>query len=269
VTERRSRAFVDRSVPEAYERFLVRQLFEPWANELLARAGPLSGASVLDVAAGPGTVARLAATQVGQSGRVVACDISAAMLALIAADAGQTIECVECSAEDLPMADASFQLVLCQQGLQFFPDRLAAAREMRRVLRPGGAALLAVWARERPLGLFGPVSDTMRECGLAEPYPRAFDASSYTLDADSLSRLFDEAGFADVTLSTIELESVWADPDDALGTIYGTPFGPLVAGLAPVERERVRSVFCERLGVTPGEAVRVATTSHIVRAVKP
>jgi ubiquinone/menaquinone biosynthesis C-methylase UbiE len=81
----RSQGFVQVSVPEGYERFMLRQLFEPWAAELLSRADLHSGWSVLDVASGPGSVARLAATAVGPGGRVVASDISEPMLALAAA----------------------------------------------------------------------------------------------------------------------------------------------------------------------------------------
>ena len=62
---------------------------------------------------------------------------------------------VECPAGELDVGDTRFQVVLCQQGLQFFPDRLGAVREMARVLEPGGAALVSVWAAERPLGLSG------------------------------------------------------------------------------------------------------------------
>src|SRR5271170_6488104 len=81
----RSQSFVQVSVPEGYERFMLRQIFEPWAAELLRRADLQPGWSVLDVASGPGPVARLAATAVGPGGGVVASDISEPMLALAAA----------------------------------------------------------------------------------------------------------------------------------------------------------------------------------------
>jgi ubiquinone/menaquinone biosynthesis C-methylase UbiE len=111
--------------------------------------------SVLDVASGPGTVARIAAAAVGSDGRVVASDISSAMLAVAAATASGVdatpVEIVECSATDLKLADATFEMVLCQQGLQFFGDRPSAVREIHRVLRFGGVALVSTCAAERPL----------------------------------------------------------------------------------------------------------------------
>jgi SAM-dependent methyltransferase len=178
----RSQGFIQVSVPAGYQRFMLGQLFEPWAAELLRRAGLQPGWSVLDVASGPGPVARLAATAVGPGGRVVASDISEPMLALAAArpaSAGAApIEFVACPASQIDAPDDAFDAVLCQHGLQFFADKRAAALEMRRVARPGGIAVVSTWAAERPLGLFAPMAQTLAELGVAEPYPRAFDADS-------------------------------------------------------------------------------------------
>ena len=84
MNEERSQGFTAGSIPQAYDRFMAAQLFEPWARELVGRAALTRGGSVLDVATGPGTVARLAASALGPDGRVVASDISAAMLAVAA-----------------------------------------------------------------------------------------------------------------------------------------------------------------------------------------
>jgi len=104
---------------------------------------------VLDVACGPGTVARLAAVRVGPSGQVTACDLSPAMLAVAEAKASLAdaapITYRQCPADELAVADQAFDVALCQQGLQFFPDRVAALSEMRRALQPGGRAGVSVW----------------------------------------------------------------------------------------------------------------------------
>jgi ubiquinone/menaquinone biosynthesis C-methylase UbiE len=163
----RSASFTQVSVPDGYGRFMLRQLFEPWAAELIARADVRPGSHVLDVATGLGPVARLAAAAAGPGGRVVASDISAAMLAAAAATPWDTrwapVEYVECPASAIPVEDASFDAVLCQQGLQFFPDRAAAVREMGRVARPGAAVVASTWAAGHPLGLFGAINETLRE----------------------------------------------------------------------------------------------------------
>ena len=127
----RSLSFAQVSVPEGYERFMLRQLFEPWAAVLVACTGIGPGSRVLDVASGLGPVARLAAAAAGPGGRVVASDVSAAMLAVASArPAGPEwapIEYRECPASAIVAGDDSFDVVLCQHGVQFFPDRAAAA----------------------------------------------------------------------------------------------------------------------------------------------
>jgi ubiquinone/menaquinone biosynthesis C-methylase UbiE len=271
MSEARSRGFTGASVPDGYERFVRAQLFDPWARELLRRASLGRGARVLDVACGPGTVARLAAAQTGADGAVVACDISAEMLAVASArepePGAAPISYRECPAEALIADDESFELALCQQGLQFFPDRVGALGEMRRTLREGGKALVSTWAREHPLGLFGPIAETLRELGLREPYPRAFDPQSYTLSGQELSGLLQAAGFSEVRLETVELDCSWPSPQDVVGTVSATPFGSLVASLAAEQRERVRAELLSRLGDPVGE-VTLRTVSHIASAVR-
>src|SRR5262245_2079371 len=140
------------SVPENYERYLVPTIFGPWAVDLIEAAGVRIGERVLDIACGTGIAARTAARRVGSGGTVVGLDVSGPMLETaraVARGEGLSIEWREGSAMKLPLPDTAFDLVLCQQGLQFFPDRPAALREMRRVLRSGGRLALSVW---RPIG---------------------------------------------------------------------------------------------------------------------
>ena len=121
-------------------------MFGPWAADLVERAAPAAGARVLDVACGTGVVTRLLPPRVGSEGRVVGLDLNPNMLAAArTATAGLPIEWMEGSVQAMPLPDGVFDLVLCQQGLQLFPDRPAALREMYRVLAPGGRLLLAVW----------------------------------------------------------------------------------------------------------------------------
>jgi SAM-dependent methyltransferase len=268
----RSHAFVELSVPEAYERFMSSQLFEPWARELVRRAAPRPGGSALDVATGPGTVARLIASEIGDAGSCVASDISPAMLALAAAKPAGTgsapIEYLECSATALACADESFEVVLCQQGLQFMPDRLAAMREIHRVLVPGGVACVSTWAAERPLGLFGPMADAMRGSGIDEPYPHAFDGASYVIAASDLHTLLTTAGFGDIRIETVELDCIWHPASEAVAAIAGTPYGPLVASLPAEHRERVLGTLRDRLGGGGDGELVVRTASNIARATK-
>ena len=133
--------FTRASVPAPYERVMVPAVFGPWAKILLDTVALPAGTRVLDVACGTGIVTRLAASQVGSTGRVVGLDINGGMLAVARAQpqpAGAQIEWQQGDATRLPFPDAEFGNVLCQQGLQYMPDRPAALREMKRVLASGG-----------------------------------------------------------------------------------------------------------------------------------
>ena len=142
--------FTDDAVPRAYEEVLVPRLFEPWALLLLDEGNLRPNAVVLDVATGPGTVARVAAKRIGPGGRVVATDISRPMLDVANSkpslpDAAP-ITYIESPAAPLGVENAAFDFAVCQQGLQFFPDRLAALREMRRALKPRGQLAITAWS---------------------------------------------------------------------------------------------------------------------------
>ncbi|HLI25777.1 MAG TPA: methyltransferase domain-containing protein [Chloroflexota bacterium] len=134
-----------------YERVAVPAMFAPEAEGLLALAALQPGERVLDVACGTGIVARLAAPRVGPRGTVVGLDRNGAMLAVARACppvVGARITWLQGDACALPCAAGAFAVVLCQNGLQFLPDRPRALREMHRVLRPGGRLVLNVVARE-------------------------------------------------------------------------------------------------------------------------
>src|SRR5215212_1225947 len=121
---------------EVYEQYLGRSIADPFTRVLLQHAAPKSGERVLDLASGTGSVARHVAPLIGMEGRVVALDISPAMLAVgaaISVAGGARIEWLEGDALCVPFADKAFDLILCQQGLQFFSDRNRALQEMRRV----------------------------------------------------------------------------------------------------------------------------------------
>jgi ubiquinone/menaquinone biosynthesis C-methylase UbiE len=130
-----------------YERALVPCLFGPFAEDLIEKAALREGERLLDLGCGTGIIARLAARRVGDSGHVVGLDPNRGFLD-VARGAGEApaIEWLEGDAQDLgAFADASFDVTISQQVFQFIPDRERAASEIRRVLTPGGRALISVW----------------------------------------------------------------------------------------------------------------------------
>lgn len=140
---------VDTSAAEAYASALVPGLFGAWARDAISWAGISQGDQVLDVACGPGVATRPAARMAGPAGRVVGVDSDPGMIAVARAasadDESVRLEWRCASAQGLPFEDKSFDVVLCLQGLQFFPDRICALREMARVLKSSGRLLAIVW----------------------------------------------------------------------------------------------------------------------------
>jgi ubiquinone/menaquinone biosynthesis C-methylase UbiE len=136
------------NAPDIYETQLVPALFGPWAPLLVEQAALRAGERVLDVACGTGVVARMAAPQVGTKGHVAGIDLNPGMLARARAASppqGATVAWREGDAGALPFDPSTFDAVFCQLGFQYFPDREQAAREMRRVLKPGGRLVALVW----------------------------------------------------------------------------------------------------------------------------
>ena len=267
----RSSAFTSHSVPDEYERHLVPAVFEPWAEILLDAVGISPGSRVLDIASGTGVVARAAARRAGCDGQVVASDVSGPMLARSAAveapSSAARIECREASADALPFEDGSFDVVLCQQGLQFFPARAAAVGEMRRVLRPGGVAGIAVWAEGHPLEPFGVYGDELAATGAEPPFPRAFESETFTMGLEMVRSLLHEAGFSPVDAEVVELQVSWPDAAAAAAGVLGTPFGPLVHALSLDQRNRFEAALDKRFAPEqPGAAVRRQTAAVIARA---
>ncbi len=135
---------VEIKAAELYESHFVPAIFKRWAEELVRFAGLYACQKVLDVACGTGAVARAAAVAVGPEGRVTGADLNPGMLE-VARRTAPGIEWVQADATALGFDDHSFDVVICQSALMFFPDPTAAVREMARVAKPGGKVVLQTW----------------------------------------------------------------------------------------------------------------------------
>jgi ubiquinone/menaquinone biosynthesis C-methylase UbiE len=226
------------SFPWLYERSLVQPLFRPWAELLLARAELARAMRVLDVACGTGIVARLADAQ--GAARVVGVDVSGPML-----EVGRTVEPSidwrEGDAAALPVGpEERFERVFCQQGLQFFADRAAAARELKRVTAPGGVALVAVW---RPAAEM-PVYEALQR--VAERHVGPIRDQRYAFGDDkALAKLLSEAGFRDVRVDVASLVARFADGPEFIRMNAMALIGMSGVKLEEKERERLLDVVAE------------------------
>lgn len=191
------------SAAEFYQRYLVPAITTKWAEDLVDRARPRPGESVLDVACGTGVVARLAARLMGH-GQVTGLDLNGGMLAVARGlpSAGAPITWVEGSALDLPFPPDSFDVVLCQLGLQFFPDQRRALREMRRVLGNAGRAALSVYSPiERTPGANAFVRALDQVLGAGASRIKRGEHSFHA--AAQLATLLKDAGFESVDVRTV------------------------------------------------------------------
>jgi len=136
------------SVPKVYEQYLVPLIFEPYARDLARRAAAGPCERVLEIAAGTGVVTRQLASVLPQEASIVATDLNRPMLDLAEAiGTSRPVEWREADAMQLPFDERSFDAVVCQFGVMFFPDKAKAFAEARRVLKPGGRLLFNVWDR--------------------------------------------------------------------------------------------------------------------------
>jgi SAM-dependent methyltransferase len=186
---------------ENYKKNVVTYTTGPFASILLEHADPQPGEQVVDIACGTGIVARLVAPHAGKTGAVVGVDINPHMIAVarsMTAPAGATIEWREGNAVSLPLPDDSFDLALCQFGLQFIPDRPAALSEMHRVLKPGGRVAISVSGSVEKNPVQNLVWGTIAR-SLDTPLETLNPAFSLG-DAGVLRALLEGAGFSDVTV---------------------------------------------------------------------
>jgi ubiquinone/menaquinone biosynthesis C-methylase UbiE len=216
---------------ETYDSYLVPAIFEPWSRELIKRAQVWKGDRVLDVATGTGIVAcRIA----GSGAKVTGLDIDAERLALArrrASDESVAVTWREGSAETLPFREPAFELVTCQQGLQFVADRARAVREMRRVIVPGGRAVIACWLPIDQQGPFAVIDDIAeKHTGKRHVQPFSFG------DQAALNKLLVDAKFFAIAIETVTRQVRIPDPARfatmALTTISDQPADSLTEAIA-------------------------------------
>jgi len=253
---------------ELYERVVVRYNLGLWAPVLIERADLQRGERVLDIACGTGVVTRLAAQKVGVEGQVTGLDLNPGMLAVarsLSPGSGASITWVESSAVAMDVPDAAFDVVVCQQGLQFFPDQPAALREIRRVLVPGGRVILSVW--KGPSAYSIAVSEAIEKHVDAETATR-FHASKVVPSAEALHRLLVDAGFRDVDIQPIAL-TIRVPPIEEYVPIQlaATPIAAVIEALNDETRTAlVRDAAIALQPYVDGDGVALSEETHIVTA---
>ena len=258
---------IEADAAESYERWVVPFVLGPWAPALLDIVELRVGERVLDVATGTGVVARLAARRVAPAGLVTGLDLNAGMLEVarrMPLPPGLTIDWRQGSALDLPFADGAFDVVLCQQGLQFFPDKPKALGEMRRVVTSAGRIAVSVWTGSSPY------SSALREA--LERYVGTEAAVSGAVarslgDADELCGLLNSASFRDVVVHHVRMTIRLPPPEEfVLRHLSATPAARFVAGAGEQARAQLVAhvkeatrAYVDGYGLAVPEQINVAT----------
>jgi SAM-dependent methyltransferase len=214
------------SIPENYDRYMVPLIFESYAADMARRAAALAPKAVLETAAGSGVVTRALAATLSADARYVATDLNQPMLDYAATrqNADSRISWRQADAQALPFEDGVFDLVCCQFGMMFLPDRPSGYREARRVLKPGGSFLFNVWDRIEENIFADDVTNALATFFPDDP-PRFMARTPHGYHDIALIRSdLAKAGFSDVTIETRAAVSRAPSPLHA-ATAYcqGTP----------------------------------------------
>jgi ubiquinone/menaquinone biosynthesis C-methylase UbiE len=260
--------------PGAYERYTVPAFnVDEWARDLVRIAGVRTGCRVLDVGCGTGVVARAAARLVGPGGKVVGLDINEGMLQMAEQLAEReevgSIAWRQGDAATMPFGEAEYDVVLCQQGLQYFPDRPAALREMARVMTPTGRLAFSVWRSLERHPFFVALVNVLTVClGVNSTAP--FRAAFSLFERDELKQLAGDAGFRNVHVRLdLKISRSASLAEFVPGYLSATPLACEVAAMAEEERTMmVRAVIQALRDYRDDDGLAAPMECHVVTAEK-
>ena len=259
------------SIPEDYDRYLVPLIFEDFAEDFAQRVAPLLPSTILETAAGSGVVTRALTPKLSRNASYIVTDLNKPMLHYAAtrqaADARITWR--RADAQALPFEDHAFDVVLCQFGVMFFPNRQSGYREAKRVLKRGGRFLFSVWDRIEENVFANDVTNALAEVFPNDP-PRFLVRTPHGYHDMALIRNeLEKAGFSNVVIETKAAQSRAPSPHHpAVAYCKGTPLRNEIeardAGKLKAATDHAASVIANRHG--RGE-VAAKIQAHVIVAV--
>jgi ubiquinone/menaquinone biosynthesis C-methylase UbiE len=229
------------SIPENYDRYLGPVLFEPYAADLVSRLNVAENSSVLELACGTGIVTRRLRDALAPTVRLVATDLQEPMMehARRKFGAEEAIEWKQVDATELPFGDGSFDAVVCQFGVMFFPDKENSAREVFRVLKPGGTFLFNVWDAIE-LNDLAHIAHTVITEFFADNPPDFYEIPFSFHDRSTIGSMLSTAGFTKIELTEVSLP---ARADSAKKVTTGLVHGnPIVTAIRERQAEKLPEI---------------------------
>ena len=264
----RSPHFGREATARTYRNIHLPRVFAPWAHVLLEIVPPRPGDAVLDVATGPGTVARPAAAKAGPSGRVTGVDLSGAMLDVARSfqpePRSAPIQYLESPATTIQLPSETFDRAYCQQGLQHMSDPAAALQEIRRLLKPNARLAIAIW-QQSPFSVF---RQTVADLGIT---PEGAQPSTFGRDPVELRAVLEQAGFTDVEIQTRHMVTVLeGGVPQALEVAVATAAGAGMGELSNADQERVKAALTSALQpLARPDGVHLTSVTNIASATRP
>ncbi|MDQ3022117.1 MAG: class I SAM-dependent methyltransferase [Bacteroidota bacterium] len=257
------------SIPENYDRYLGPLLFEPYAKDLIERISSRKFSSVLELACGTGRVTQyLIVSQ--PDAKIIATDVNPDMLEIAKKKVtGKNIEWKQADMQEIPFDDSSFDLIICQYGVMFVPDKVKAYKEVYRVLKPGGVFLFNTWEKLESNEVVYTAEQIVNSFFKENPVGFYKIPFSY-FDEEDIRKELEEGGFKNLSFTRVQKEGVCDTAENAAkGLVEGVPAINAInerdPKLLPVIEKELAATYTKKFGDKP---MRSPLNAIVVEAVK-
>ncbi|QWG24224.1 class I SAM-dependent methyltransferase [Bradyrhizobium sediminis] len=258
------------SIPQYYDQGLGPIIFADYAADIAQRAAAGNPLRVLETAAGTGIVTRRLRDALPADAHLIATDLNPPMLDIARAKfrAGERVAFQPADAVALPFADQSFDAVVCQFGIMFFPDKARSCAEVFRVLAPGGRYLFSVWDSHRH-NPFGRIAHEVAGSFFPADPPQFYNVPFSCHQIDPIKEMLLAAGFDDLGIAVVRLNKAIADTAGfAQALVYGNPLIEQIRARGGVEPQRIVGAMLQAVRREFGDG-RMPLQAIVFSATKP